>query len=32
MKAETLKTKVLNILREDIKYADDDQRLVARII
>ena len=32
MKAETLKTKVLNILREDIKYADDDQGLVARII
>ena len=32
MKAETLKTRVLNILREDIKYADDDQRLVARII
>ena len=31
-KTETLKTKVLNVLKENIMYADDDQRLVARII
>ena len=31
-KTETLKTKVLNVLQENIMYADDDQRLVARII
>jgi len=31
-KVNTLKTKVSNILQEDIAYADDDQRLVARII
>ena len=32
MKAETLKTKVLRYLQEDIKYRDNDQLLVGRII